>query len=388
MTKRFPHAASAGVDLIADEQGRHPEPERRAWLLVAARTAGLAWATGALAGCAGWSLGALAERWGLRSEAADPALSPELKQTLDGLYLRGARALLANDLESATAAWRQLVALSPTGWRRAQQTRGHLTLLQREAGRRFAQRAAAQERAGTAQSTNRLHVAVMPFATLGPAASPGAAAFNRAVAAMIAVDLARVPALTVLEREKVEALTQELKLSASPLVDPATALLPGRLLGAGSVVAGGVLNEAGPAGPGSGRYRINAALSEVSSARYLGQVESDGLQAEFFVLQKRVVHGILDMLGVRDRPASVDTIHTRSWEAYARFATGLSLMAQDRFVEARQAFAAALGFDPAFALAAESLLNTPERLATLQEIQDATRATVQGLPPAMRDGRP
>jgi Tfp pilus assembly protein PilF len=67
----------------------------------------------------------------------------------------------------------------------------------------------------------------------------------------------------------------------------------------------------------------------------------------------------------------VDVVHTRSWEAYARFARGLQLLAEDRFAEAREAFTAALGFDPGFALADAALADTPERPATLPEIAAA-----------------
>ncbi len=188
---------------------------------------------------------------------------------------------------------------------------------------------------------------------------------------MIAVDLSRVPGLTVLEREKTELLVQELRLGGTALVDAATAARPGRLLRAGTVVGGSVLNVPGPAGPGSGRYRIASAVGDVASARLVGQAEVEGLQSEFFVLQKRIVHGILDLLGVRDRPAAVNLVHTRSWEAYARFARGLQLLAEDRFAEAREAFTAALGFDPGFGLAESALADTPERPATLPEIAAA-----------------
>jgi hypothetical protein len=193
---------------------------------------------------------------------------------------------------------------------------------------------------------------------------------------MIAVDLARVPALTVLERDKIELLAEELRLSASDLVNPATAVRPGRLLGAGTLVAGSVYNAPGPTGPGSGRYRINSATTDVPRGRLIGQTEAEGLQAEFFVLQKRIVHGILDLLDIRDRPAAVDTVHTRNWEAYARFARGLQALAENRFADAREAFLAALRLDPDFALAESSFLATPERPASLQEIQaEAARAT-------------
>jgi len=337
-------------------------------------------ASASLSGCA-----PLLQRLGLM-EAPAPALPATEAAALRALDVQGGRALLAGDVEGAITAWSRYAQQAPSTLPRARQLRGHLTLLRREAARRFVQRATAAEAATGQRRTDRLHVAVLPFANAvpspssspaapaAPAAPAPAAGFNRAIVAMIAVDLARVPGLTVLEREKVELLTQELRLSASALVDPATAARPGRLLGAGTVVGGEVLNAPGPTGPGSGRYRLSTAVGDVSRGRLLGQAEIEGLQSEFFVLQKRIVHGILDLLDVPNRPAAVDVVHTRSWEAYARFARGLQLLSEDKFTEAREAFVAALGFDPAFAMAEEAFLATPERPATLQEIGAAAAA--------------
>ena len=319
-------------------------------------------------------------------DAPAPALPATEVAALRALDVQGGRALLAGDVEGAITAWSRYAQQAPSTLPRARQLRGHLTLLRREAARRFVQRATAAEAVTGLRRTDRLHVAVLPFANAvpspssspaapaAPAAPAPAAGFNRAIVAMIAVDLARVPGLTVLEREKVELLTAELRLSASALVDPATAARPGRLLGAGTVVGGEVLNAPGPTGPGSGRYRLSTAVGDVSRGRLLGQAEIEGLQSDFFVLQKRIVHGILDLLDVPNRPAAVDVVHTRSWEAYARFARGLQLLSEDKFTEAREAFVAALGFDPAFALAEEAFLATPERPATLQEIGAAAAA--------------
>jgi len=369
---------------------RHRHGPSRRTVLAAAGAMG---ATALLPGCG--SLGTrLADSLGLRAvlqrlglaPAPAPLLNTAQQQALDAHYRRGARALLANDIDTTVAAWREFVKLAPPTLPLARTVRGHLTLLDREAARRFVQRVAAAEKDGPALPTDRLHVAVLPFssrapaaATPGPGAPAGAAAFNRAVAAMIMVDLAKVPSLTLLERDKVELLAQELKLGDSALVDPATAARPGRLLGAGTVVAGAVYNEPGPAGPGTGRYRLNAAVSDVARSRLVGQNEAEGRQSEFFVLQKRIVHGILDTLDVRDRPAAVDTVHTRSWEAYARFARGLQFLADNRFAEARAAFLGALEIDPAFLMAETAFLETPERAATLQDVRDeaaqATRAS-------------
>lgn len=337
-------------------------------------------ASASLSGCA-----PLLQRLGLM-DAPAPALPATETAALRALDVQGGRALLAGDVEGAITAWSRYAQQAPSTLPRARQLRGHLTLLRREAARRFVQRATAAEAATGQRRTDRLHVAVLPFANAvpspssspvapaAPAAPAPAAGFNRAIVAMIAVDLARVPGLTVLEREKVELLTAELRLSASALVDPATAARPGRLLGAGTVVGGEVLNAPGPTGPGSGRYRLSTAVGDVSRGRLLGQAEIEGLQSDFFVLQKRIVHGILDLLDVPNRPAAVDVVHTRSWEAYARFARGLQLLSEDKFTEAREAFVAALGFDPAFALAEEAFLATPERPATLQEIGAAAAA--------------
>ncbi len=334
------------------------------WALCAALCAAL------LTGCASWR-----EAWS-NWRLGVPPVDPATQQTMDSLYARGAAALGRNDLDAAIAAWRQYVAMAPRPLPQAKKVRGYLTLLDREAARRFAKRAAAGERAAPFAPGSRLHVALFPFSNLGPAgATPAAhAAFNRALIAMIATDLARVPALTVLEREKIEQLVQEMKLAGSGLVDRATLGTQAQLLGAGTIVAGSVYNEPGPAGPGSGRYKINTAVSDVQAARVIGTQEADGRQAEFFTLQKQVVHGILQTLDIKDIPPAVNQVHTRSWAAYAQFARGLSLLAEDRFDEARVAFQAALGFDPGFALAEEALLATPDAGATLEGIRAQVRA--------------
>ena len=86
------------------------------------------------------------------------------------------------------------------------------------------------------------------------------------------------------------------------------------------------------------------------------------------------MYGILEALQIKDVPPGVHRVHTRSWDAYARFAAGLKLLAEDRFDDAKQAFKAALALDPAFALAEEALLGTPNQGATLEGI----RAEVSG----------
>ncbi len=341
-----------------------------ALLLPATRTCVVVLCAVLLGGCASWR--EAVSNWRLGAAAVDP----QRQKSMDGLYARGAVALGRNDVDAAIAAWRQYAAIAPVHLQQTKKVRGYLTLLDRESAKRFAQRAAAGEGSALFAPADRLHVALFPFANQGPggAAPPANAAFNRALMAMIATDLARVPELTVLEREKIDQLVQELKLAGSSLVDRSTINAQARLLGAGTIVAGSVYNEPGPAGPGSGRYKINTAVSDVKGARVIGTQEADGRQAEFFVLQKRVVYGILETLDIKDFPPAVNKVHTRSWAAYAQFAAGLKWLAEDRFDEARKAFRAALDIDPAFLLAEEALLGTPEKAASIADIQSELRS--------------
>ncbi|MEW5787343.1 MAG: CsgG/HfaB family protein [Pseudomonadota bacterium] len=331
-----------------------------------------------LGGCTSARMAQVNARLGL-APAAAPALAPELAVRLDTLFREGAEALARDDLDGAMASWRQYAAQAPAELPRARDVRGYLTLLEREAAKRFARQAVAQEQAAGLLKTDRLHVALLPFrskdATGGNASRP----FNRAIQAMVATDLAQVPSLTILERSRMDFLLREMKLAESGLVDPASAARAGRMLGAGSLVAGLVFNEDTRYDPYqsnyyTGRYTISTAVSDVDRGTVVGTQEASGYQYNYFELQKKIVRGILDSLGVKDIPPAVDKIHTKNWDAYARFTEGLRLLEEENFPAARQAFLAALNFDPDFALAEAAYLDTPEKQRNLAEVKAAVAA--------------
>jgi TolB-like protein len=312
---------------------------------------GLAAASAWLAGCESVSR----VLWGSDEGAG---LDPALRARLDALYAEGARALARSDVEPAIGAWRRFVAAAPPGLPSARRVRGYLTLLEREAARRLVRAAARGERPfASAAAPGRLTVAVFPFQAAGRNAAMQP--FIRGLVAMITADLARVPSLIVLERERVDALVRELRLADSGLVDRSSLGGPAAMLGAGTVVTGTLLNEPSPLGLANGRYKINVAAFDMREGRVFATPEADGAQARFFVLQKQIVYALLQALGITELPAGVQRVHTRNWEAYRRFAQGLELLAQDRFDEAREAFYGALREDPAFALAEEILDEVP-----------------------------
>lgn len=322
-----------------------------------------------LAGCAG-TVDRLALRLGLVPPLPDQGVDRDAAAGMRGHFDTGAAALARNDLEGAVAAWRLYLARAPFETPETRTVRGYITLLERELARRYASQAVADEKSRAPAPGDRLRIALMPFENR-TAGAGGSMPFNRAIVAMVTSDLAQVPGIQLLERQRINALVGELRLSESGLVDPATALRSGRLLGAGTVIVGSVYSGAPPdkVYTGEGEYTLGVTLTDVDRGNLLGIQEAYGQQRDFLELEKRIVHGILDILGVTNVPAGVDRVHTRSWDAYAQFTIGLKFLAEDRFEEARQSFERALRFDPNFALAEEFHLATPERPLTVEQIQ-------------------
>lgn len=328
-----------------------------------------------LTGCASGDFQRVLARIGLSGAPTAPVptreLPPEVKRGLD--------ALGTDDVDGAITAWDDYLKGRATDSVLTRNLYGYLTLLRRESAKRYARRVVADEqRIGDAHD-DPTHIALLPFRNESAGASETAAAkpFNRAIMAMVATDLSQVPGLTVLERDKIEALLQEIRLGDSGLVNPAYAARAGRLLGAGSLVAGSVFNQgkkpwaftdfAAPPRYSAG-YSVHSAVFAVDDARLLGTQQAEGTQADYFVLEKEIVHGILATLGIKQYPKAVDHVHTRSWEAYARFTMGLGQLADNHFDAARKAFYEALEFDPDFAMAEMAYLCVPKKQMSVAEI--------------------
>ncbi|MBI5328989.1 MAG: hypothetical protein HZB71_00070 [Betaproteobacteria bacterium] len=322
-----------------------------------------------LTGCA-THVDRLGSRLGLAPPLSVQQIAPDVQAEMQRRHDAAVAALGRNDLEGAVAAWRAYAEAAPFQTPKTRDVRGYITLLEREIARRYARQAVTREHELAAQKGDRLHVALMPFQLMNDA--PGEVRpFNRAIMAMVATDLSHAPGVKVLERGRIDALLSEIQFSQSGLVNTATAVRSGRLLGAGTVVVGVVYNGAPPdrVYTGEGKYTISTTLNDVQRGNLLGVQEAYGSQRDFMEMEKQIVHGILDLLGVKDRPAAVDRVHTRNWDAYAQFTLGLKYLAEDRFEQAQEAFAQALRFDPKFALAEAYHLDTPARALSVEQIR-------------------
>ena len=149
-------------------------------------------------------------------------------------YYLGLIALRREDSATALAQLQQYVREDPDG-AAARDVPKTLTLLSSAQLQQEVALAVAREREVVASPPEPGSIAVQAFVNQG---DENYRAMAKGLAAMIIADLAKVPGLKVLEREKVQLLLNEAKLGDSGLADKDSAVRSGRLMRAEKVVVG------------------------------------------------------------------------------------------------------------------------------------------------------
>jgi TolB-like protein len=174
---------------------------------------------------------------------------------------------------------------------------------------------------------------------------------GRGLAEMFTTDLANVGRLKVVERVRLQAILNELKLSRSEYVDQSTAPRVGKLLGAGRVVGGSyIVTE-------QEELRLQVTLADVATGERIPQLDRQkaGLD-EMFDLQKEVTFSIIDQLGVELTPqekASIQEVPTQNIQAFLAYSRGLMEEDRGNFAAASQYYRQAQQIDPNFEQAAQ-----------------------------------
>ncbi len=212
------------------------------------------------------------------------------------------------------------------------------------------------------------NLAIFPFLYAG--SDPQYAPLSRALSSLLTTDLSQTRRLRVLERTQVQLLIDEIGLSDSGLVDPATAVRSGQLLHAGRVVEGRI-------GGGADELRISAAVVGVGTdLGSLAPVQAQARVTRLFDMEKQIALGLYDAMGIQLTPAERERVEHRATgnlQALLAFGSGLEALDAGRFSEAAGHFRKAAALDPSFREAAtrereaEALSSgetqTPERLA-------------------------
>ena len=116
--------------------------------------------------------------------------------------------------------------------------------------------------------------------------------FQKGLADMMVTDLVASDAVEVVEREKLQAVLDELRLQRSKYFDPATAVRLGRLVGASHAVTGAVQEV-------KDRLRLSVRVIDLTTDRVPVAQEVFGPKDKLFELQQRLVELLLASLNVK-----------------------------------------------------------------------------------------
>jgi tetratricopeptide (TPR) repeat protein len=266
-------------------------------------------------------------------------------------YYLGLIYLEKGDRQNAVTQWRRYVKISPQN-ETALKIRGSITLLLRAQAHEYSKRVVAQEAALQRSSSSDKSIAVLRFnhkehAGLGP--------IGKGVASLVMADLARLPGLQVVDRIKIQALIEEMKLGASEMVDAEVASKVGNLLNAKHVATGMISDfENDP-------LVLETVVVNADQSARIGTQEVRGAIKQFFDLEKQLACQIIEDIGKNcySAPASFNKIHTKSIPALVMYSLGLDLFDQAKYDEAQEMFTKALEEDPQFELASVWLMSTP-----------------------------
>lgn len=187
-------------------------------------------------------------------------------------------------------------------------------------------------------------VAVLPLQHQG--SQDKYAPLGRGLAEMMISDLTKIDRLRLVERIRLQALLDELKLAQSDYVDPSTAPRVGRLLGAGRLVTGSYIVTS------DDRLRVDATLAEIDSeVRFPNVGTRFGPLSDLFELQNELTLRVVDALGVELTPQereSLDDVPTRDLQAFLAYSQGLQDEDRGHFGAAARHYRRAAEIDPSF----------------------------------------
>ncbi|MES2178467.1 MAG: CsgG/HfaB family protein [Gemmatimonadota bacterium] len=246
------------------------------------------------------------------------------------------------DLPAAKAAYSSYIQVGKTSRVRGQ-LQSRLAALARKEIAAEAKAAVAQESSIGSQPSNPRTVAVLPLrfsgtdSTLRP--------LERGFADLLTTDLARSSQLTLVERSRMQALLDEIKLQTSGATDATTNVRAGKLLRAGRLVSG-TINQVG-----AENLRVDAAVVDVPTSQVGNPTTGSDVLDQVFNLEKTIALNLFNSLGVTLTVQERNLIEqrpTRSLQAFLAYSNGLVAEDQGRYDDAGRYFNEAVRIDPGF----------------------------------------
>ena len=309
-----------------------------------------------------------AERLADSRQALDSAVARDPRNGIAAIYL-GMASEAQGDFPSARVAYTRFLTVARS--RELRETaRRRLALVGRHELEYQARAALAQESTliGTPPVENT--VAVMPFSYSG--ANEEIRPLGRGFAQLVVTDLAKSRQLRVLERDRMQAMLDEMRLSDSTRADPQSALRSGRLLRAARVVQGSLAEQ-------GENLRVDAAVVDVATAGVSASAGASDVLSRLFDLEKQLVFGIFANLGIQLTPAEQSEINqrpTQNLQAFLAYSRGLEAEDRGDYGAAREAYSEAAGLDPAFRQAAQQANSANDMSIAAVQTSAQVEATV------------
>jgi tetratricopeptide (TPR) repeat protein len=218
-------------------------------------------------------------------------------------------------------------------------------------------------------------IAVLPFTIAG--SDPNLQPLQVGLADLVISDLAKPKKVTVVERDQIQAITNEIALATNGQVDAATAVRAGKLIRAGRIVKGSLIST------GASNITMTSTVVNTQNSETVGTgMDQNGALGQLFSLEKTLVFDTFRDLGITLTPAErqdVDRRPTQSLQAFLAYSRGL--MAEDRgqLDEAARFFENASSLDPGFNAALQHAQNAAAASQlTTAKIESGLRGSSEG----------
>ncbi len=195
---------------------------------------------------------------------------------------------------------------------------------------------------------------------------------------MLITDLSSVESLQVVERVRLQAVTEEMGLGVSGLVGSDIAPRVGKLLGARWLVGGDILEKA------LIPIHIDSSILDVPEARVHGQPTAEGILEEFIKIEKYMLFKIIEYLQIELAPEEIAMLEkplTTNIKAMLDFFKAIHESDRGNYKLAERYYKMALKRDPGISSAEVYL----EELRSLKLI-DSTSGNGRELMYSLREG--
>lgn len=254
--------------------------------------------------------------------------------------------------------------------------RARMALVAREQLRHEAKLVLDREQQMSDEPPTARTVAVMPFRLVG--INEELAPLQTALSDMIITDLSVSPALTSIERVKINAMIDEMLLAQSGLAEEATGARVGRLLKAEHVVQGVLAQTA------EREIRMDASVLNTARRESAGNFGRNEQLDAIFDLEKQIVFNIFNTVGVTLTAAEREKINenrTGNLLAFLAYGRGVDAMDRGNYQQASTFFRQATTLDPNFQRV-QTQQQEAVQLQTATEAAPADVALQAAAPPA------